>query len=392
VTPERFWLAAVLFHAIVLAAAWRIARAWRRDGKSRLPSGRWLLALATKLALLAVVAYVTAVLAAVAVNLEGLRHLKLGSISGRLMSQALFGEAIFLTLTLASWHWEARERRRAAALVAWGILLLSVYVDAYHVEPRMLRVRLHSVDGKGARPGGTRLRVLHITDIQTPRIGAHEERALRTGLSYHPDLIVLTGDYVQNASRHPTEDQATKDLRSLMARIGFIAPLGTFATEGDVGPSCGRVFEGTEVRCLVDETALVTLPGGETLAITGLSRNHGRVRDGAWLTALMGRGPRSTHRMLISHSPDFVDALPEPVDLVLAGHTHGGQVVIPFFGPPRTASRLPRLYAGDLHDFRGTPLHVSRGVGMERDFTPPIRFFCPPEICILDVGLGRGAD
>ena len=81
--------------------------------------------------------------------------------------------------------------------------------------------------------------------------------------------------------------------------------------------------------------------------------------------------------------------MPVGVDLVLAGHTHGGQVVMPFFGPVVTASRLPRLFAGGLHDFRGTPLHVSRGVGMERGFSPPVRFLCPPEICVLDLRLSR---
>jgi predicted MPP superfamily phosphohydrolase len=101
-----------------------------------------------------------------------------------------------------------------------------------------------------------------------------------------------------------------------------------------------------------------------------------RATRSRWLTSLAG-----------THAPDFVDALPVKVDLVLAGHTHGGQVVIPFFGPPVTASRLPRKFAGDLHDFRGIPLHVSRGVGMERAFSPPVRFFCPPEICVLDVRL-----
>jgi len=77
--------------------------------------------------------------------------------------------------------------------------------------------------------------------------------------------------------------------------------------------------------------------------------------------------------------------MPVKVDLVLAGHTHGGQVVLPFVGPLTTASRLPHLYAGGLHDYGGTPLHVSRGVGMERSFAPPVRFLCPPEICVLDV-------
>jgi predicted MPP superfamily phosphohydrolase len=74
---------------------------------------------------------------------------------------------------------------------------------------------------------------------------------------------------------------------------------------------------------------------------------------------------------------------------VLAGHTHGGQVVVPFFGPPVTAIRLPRRYAGGLNDYEGTPLHVSRGVGMERGFAPQLRFLCPPEICVIDLKLPR---
>ncbi|MEO8362207.1 MAG: hypothetical protein ABI672_19425 [Vicinamibacteria bacterium] len=64
-----------------------------------------------------------------------------------------------------------------------------------------------------------------------------------------------------------------------------------------------------------------------------------------------------------------------------------GQLVLPFFGPPTTASRLPRRYAGGLNDYRGTPIHVSRGVGMERGFDIPVRFLCPPEIGILDLRL-----
>ena len=58
---------------------------------------------------------------------------------------------------------------------------------------------------------------------------------------------------------------------------------------------------------------------------------------------------------------------------------------IPGFGPLMTLSRLPRKYAGGLNDYRGFPLHVSRGIGMERGLAPQVRFFCPPEICVLEV-------
>jgi hypothetical protein len=387
-TPMRFWAAAALFHVIVLAAVWRTSSAWRGAARCATPLLWWLGTLARDVLILAVFAYAVSLLAPVAFNLEDLRRLRVGPISGRLMGQFLFGDLILLGAVLAFHHRRAGRGARALGLAALAACLLGTYVRAYHVEPGLLRVRHHEVTAQRGRPGPS-LRILHLTDLQTPVIGPREEHALRSGLDSRPDLIVLTGDYVQDALGRPTEQAAAADLRALVRRIGFDAPLGVFATDGDVGPPCRDVFAGTWVRCLVDEGAAVGLPGGERLVITGLSRGAGRERDPAWLARLFARGPAGDYRVVISHAPDFVDALPEPVDLALAGHTHGGQVVLPLFGPPKTASRLPRRYAGGLNDHRGTPLHVSRGVGMERGFDIPVRFLCPPEICVLDVRLGR---
>ena len=391
VTPERYWLAVALFHGVLLAACAWVAVRWADPSRCRLRTAPWLAALARDVGLLAIFTYGVSLAATVAANLDRLERLRLGSISGRLLGQALFGEAILLGLALALRHRRAAQRPRALLLGGAALALLAVYVDAYRVEPRLVRVRRHVVDRAPGEPEGRRVRILHVTDIQTPVIGEHEERALRAGLAQGPDLIVMTGDYVQNALGRSTERQAMHDLRALMARIGFRAPLGVFATEGDAGPPCRVVFAGAPVRCLVDETQLVSLPEGGAFTITGLSRNRGRNRDRAWLGRLLRQGPPAAHRIIISHAPDFVDALPEPMDLVLAGHTHGGQVVLPFLGPPHTAMRLPRRYAGGLNDYRGTPLHVSRGVGMERGFAPPVRFLCPPEVCIVDVRLPAGA-
>ena len=386
-TPERYLLAMILFHTTTLGIAWAVAARWWRTERGALSPRRWTRSLVLDVATASVATYAVSLLATTAVNLDYGRRVYLGEISGRLMGQALFGEAILLAAVLAVAHRRIGQTARAAVFGLCAVGLTAVYLDAYRVEPRLLKVRNHVVnaDLRDAAP----IRILHLTDIQTPAIGAHEERALRAGLASHPDLIVLTGDYVQDALGRPTEEDAARDLRALMARIRFDAPLGVYATEGDVGPSCREVFAGTPVRCLVDASTVVTLPDGDTLGITGLSRGRGRERDPAWLAWLLSKGPGADHRIVISHSPDFVDAMPVGVDLVLAGHTHGGQFVLPFFGPVVTASRLPRLFAGGLHDFRGTPLHVSRGVGMERGFSPPVRFLCPPEICVLDLRLSR---
>jgi len=91
-------------------------------------------------------------------------------------------------------------------------------------------------------------------------------------------------------------------------------------------------------------------------------------------------------RIAFAHYPRAALALRpnSRVDLVVAGHTHGGQVVLPLVGPPIVLSPLPRsIAAGGLHALDGNALYVSRGVGMERGQAPRIRFLCPPEITVL---------
>jgi predicted MPP superfamily phosphohydrolase len=389
VTPSRFWIAVGLFHFAALTGAFVFDRKWRRAELCLLPAGRWLRVLLLDILKLAIVVYLASLITTLIANGTWTRRIHLGQISLRLLGQAIFLEGPLLALILAWRHRSAREDRKARLLFVAALSLLVVHVDAYYIEPRMLVPRHYRIEARGSTPGARSIRILHITDLQTPEIGLHEERALRLGLTYRPDLIVLTGDYVQDALGRPTEVKAAGDLRALMSRIGFGAPLGVFATEGDVGPSCGEVFTGTTVRCLADRSVAVELPGGGRLAITGLTRGRGRERDSRVLGRLLAGAPPADHHIVISHAPDFISAMPMTVDLALAGHTHGGQVVLPFFGPPKTAIRLPRRYAGGLNDYRGTPLHVSRGVGMERGFDIPVRFLCPPEIGILDLQLAK---
>ena len=90
------------------------------------------------------------------------------------------------------------------------------------------------------------------------------------------------------------------------------------------------------------------------------------------LLALAARAPRDSLRLVIGHGPDFVLDLADTglVDLALAGHTHGGQVVLPLLGAPFTKTRIARRYASGLNDYEGIPIHVSPGVGMERGTAP----------------------
>jgi hypothetical protein len=97
-------------------------------------------------------------------------------------------------------------------------------------------------------------------------------------------------------------------------------------------------------------------------------------------------GPSRKFRIVFGHSPDF-SLSPLEADLMLAGHTHGGQVQIPFFGPLVTLSRLPRRWAGGgMVTLEGNRrLIVSRGLGMERGPAPRLRFNCRPQIVVVDL-------
>ena len=93
--------------------------------------------------------------------------------------------------------------------------------------------------------------------------------------------------------------------------------------------------------------------------------------------------------ILIGHAPDFAihwiqQGCNLPV-LSIAGHTHGGQIVIPGFGPPLTLSRVPRRYASGFHQLGQGWLLVSRGIGHERGHAPRIRMFCRPELCVVEL-------
>jgi len=357
-------VAGVLFHLAVLVISWQVCRAWARGA-----------------GVLGGVALfgVTMVAAALPVSLVAPDPFFAWV---RLVSQALFGEGVLLLAVGAALQVGLGRRRRGAALVVAAIALLAVYWEAYHHGPRDLRVRNVELS-LGHGHVGRELRVLHLSDIQTDAVGEHERRAVREGLSTRPDLIVLTGDYLQRGLA-PLAPSATTQMRELLARLR--APHGVYAVPGDTDRGCA-LFRGLHIRCLEDETERIRVAGGRSIALTGLTARSSRTGRPEDLAPILAGAPASDYHLVMGHSPDFVRALARwgRVDLALAGHTHGGQVTLPLVGPLVTLSRLPRRYAGGLHDYEGIPLHVSRGVGLERGSAPPIRFLCPPEVTLLRI-------
>ncbi len=271
------------------------------------------------------------------------------------------------------------------ALLIGAVLLVGTYLYARFVEPYRLQTTFEQVRSAKLAGLDRPLRIVVLADIQTDWVADYEEKVFRRTLELKPDLILLAGDYLQCPDRESYRLQAQR-LGKMLNDLRFTAPLGVFAVPGNSesynGTDC---FDNTDVQWLLDQTVRLK-QGKATICLTGLSVKTGALSTVAPSDLLSGLDS-SLFNIVLSHFPDFVLGLPaeHSVDLSLAGHTHGGQICLPFIGALTTACRIPRAQASGSHNINGTRLCISPGIGVERGWAPRLRFFCPPQIMVIDL-------
>jgi uncharacterized protein len=219
-------------------------------------------------------------------------------------------------------------------------------------------------------------RVLHFSDIH---LGTwmNEKRleALMTLINrQEPDLICITGDFLTH-SIHGSESVLTNALSRLTAKDGVLAVLGNHDHWSDPG-LVRRCLAASQIRELRNET--VTLQrGGSKLYISGVDDVYNQ-KDR--LDLVVNQVPDDAAAVILVHVPDFADltAACGKFSLQISGHSHGGQVVLPWIGSP-VLPPLGRKYVRGKYQINGMTLYTNRGVGTA---TLPIRLNCPPEISI----------
>jgi len=265
-----------------------------------------------------------------------------------------------------------------ASLASWvtAAAIILAAGGSFSFLPRPARITPVEVSVPGLPPqfDGLRIAMLsdhHIGRLMTPQ---RARKRLESLADARPDLVVSLGDITEEDPRYQPEAAA------IIA--DHKAPLGTYAVAGNFDVRCGTDALREElarvgVVYLENEAACVALNGAD-LWLVGVGDPWTGEDD---LDGALAAVPEGATAVLLSHSPDIVeDAAGRGVPLVLSGHLHGGQIVVPFAGPALGMSRFGTRFAWGSRRVGPTQLIVSRGLGEE---ALPVRLFCFPEIVLL---------
>jgi uncharacterized protein len=247
------------------------------------------------------------------------------------------------------------------------------------LEPRWVEVTTTRVPTSRLPAGHRGVRIVHLSDIHSDPSQRVEERLPAIVAAARPDLVVFTGDAANSADGVPV-------FRRCLTEIAKIAPTFVvkgnwdvwFFTDVDRFSATGAVeLDGTSAGLVVD---------GAPIHVLGTAFDRPEGIDDA-LAALPPDGPA----IALYHCP-YPDVVAQAnvrrLDLFLAGHVHGGQVALPYYGALVTLSKFGKRFERGLYpdaDGFGFPMYVSRGIGMEGGRAPRVRFCARPEVALIEL-------
>lgn len=262
------------------------------------------------------------------------------------------------------------------ALLAFGLIAYA-YREAT-AEPIVRRLALVLPDWPGGTPP---VRVLLLSDLHVGGPDMPPERVARIvaqANALRPDLVLLAGDFIsdkRSGTREYPYPVALAPLKALAPRLGSFAVLGNHDHWRNAAAArAALVASGIRV---LDNDAATAGP----LVVGGLDDAFTDHDDVPATVARMRALPGA--KLVLSHSPDPFAELPPDATLMLAGHTHCGQIVLPLIGPLSTQSGFGRRYACGVVREGGRTLVVSAGLGTS---ILPLRLGAPPDMWLIELG------
>lgn len=266
------------------------------------------------------------------------------------------------------------HRRKAYGLLVIAAALVAVKYYGEVWEPNRLEVESIEVRLPGLHE---RVKLVHLSDVQTDAFGPLQQKVQEAANAFDPDLVIFTGDLINDPKLAGAAGRYLK---------GFHHRAGKFFVSGDVDGGYdlqGVLASGGFTH--LDGTSQGVWLGKNSLIFAGVSVAH--TWDHPLLTRLAADLDFADARILLSHRPDALLAAGEGTfDLMMSGHTHGGQICLPFLGPIVTLTRVSReIAAGGLHRVGKLQILLSRGLGWEGHIAPRVRLFCRPQLFLVEL-------
>jgi predicted MPP superfamily phosphohydrolase len=284
----------------------------------------------------------------------------------------------------------SRETVFKAAATVLGAIAGAAVVEGFLREPFQLDITRLTIVSPRLPAGFDGLKIVQLSDLHLH----HISRAYRTAIDVirreRPHLVVITGDLVDRPEQTVACIAFLSELRAVAGVPVVVVPGNwdhrAFPTKRSIAAWYKRLQAETRIRVLANQN-VVLRRHGDRMWLVGTDDPYFGHAD---LDASFKGVPDTAFALVLTHAPEAFEELAQrpAARLVLAGHTHGGQVRLPFIGAVRVPSRYGTRFARGLFKLGDTLFYVNAGMGMSH---LPIRFLCRPELtfitlksCVLD--------
>ncbi|MCC0629687.1 metallophosphoesterase [Clostridioides sp. ES-S-0171-01] len=268
------------------------------------------------------------------------------------------------------------------------LIFIFIFIYSVAIEPSLLIVKKYNISENGtlikSDTIGSKSESIKVVQISDTQIGSfystkNLKRVANKINTLNPDIIVFTGDLIDYSNKNPDIDEITTILLSMDARLGKFSVFGNHDYMYKLPRYYRQIMKNSNFNLLINENKKIKLEDDKYINILGVDEI---LNGNPNIKYLESQIDNKDFNLLLAHEPDLVDMLSEDVmNLVLSGHSHGGQIRLPIKGALVTPP-YGRKYTKGFYDINGNNLYVSSGLGSTK---LPFRFFNIPEIIEFNI-------